>query len=104
MVSYLKEVGILRHQFKEVEISQIFWGSNSHADSLLTLASFVVDPLLRIVLVKLLPFSSVSSSDITLVLSIHLSASWMDPLIAYLQSGILLEDKKVADRIRHRSP
>ena len=87
-----------------MEISQISRGSNSHADSLATLASFVADSLSRIVSVELLPFSSVSPSDIALILNIHPSASWMDPLITYLQSGILHKDKKEANQIRHRSP
>ena len=86
MVSYLKEVGVLKHQFKEVEISQISKGSNSHADSLATLTSSMADSLLRIVSIELLPFSSVSSSNIALILSIHSSASWMDPLIGWILS------------------
>jgi len=102
MVIYLKDVGVLKHQFKEVEISNISRGSNSHANSLATLASFVADPLSRIVSVELLPFSSVSPSDIALILSIHPSASWMDPLITYLRSGILHKDKE-ANQIRHWS-
>ena len=104
MVSYLKKVGILKHQFKEVEISQISQASNSHANSLATLASSLANPLLRIVSVELFPFSNVSPSDIVLILSIHSSASWIDPLIPYLRSGILPEDKKEAVWIRYRSP
>ena len=70
MISYLKEVRILKYQFKKVEILHISRGSNSHADSLATLATSVEDPLLRIVTVELLPFSSLIPSDKGLVLSI----------------------------------
>ena len=45
MVSYLREVEMLRCQFKGLEISHITWGSKSHANSLATLASSVEDPL-----------------------------------------------------------
>ena len=75
MISYLKEVGILKYQFKKVEISHISRGSNSHVNSLATLASSMADPLLRIVSVELLPFSSLTLFDNGLVLSIHPFAS-----------------------------
>ena len=102
-MSYLEEVRVLKHQFKEMEILQIFRGSNSHADSLTTLASSVADPLTRIVSVELLPFSSVIPSNKDLILSIHLFISWMDPIIDYLWNGTFPENKKEAKRIRCRS-
>lgn len=104
MMCYLKEIRILKYQFKKVEILQISRGNNSRTDSLATLASSMVDPLSRIISIELLPFSSVTPSDGDLILSIHPSASWMDPLVAYLQNEILPEDKKKAEWIRHRSP
>ena len=103
-ISYLKEVGILKYQFKKVEISHILRGSNNHVDSLASIAFSVEDLLLRIVTVELLPFSSLTPSDKGLVLSIHPFVSWMDPIVAYLQNRILLEDKKESERIRCRSP
>ena len=104
MISYLKEVRILKYQFKKVEISHISRGSNNHADSLTTLASSVAYPILRIVSIELLPFSSLTLFDKGLVLSIHPSVSWMDPIVAYLRNGILLEDKKESKQIKCRSP
>ena len=104
MISYLKEVRILKYQFKKVEISHISRGSNSHADSLTTLDSSVANPILRIVSFELLPFPSLTLFDKGLVLSIHPSVSWMDPIVAYLRNGILLEDKKESKQIKCRSP
>ena len=49
----------------------------------------MADPLSRIVSVGLLPLSSLTLSDGGLVLSVHPSASWMDPILAYLRDGIL---------------
>ena len=103
MISYLKDVGIVKYQFKKVEISHISRGSNSHANSLATLASLVADPLPRVVSIELLPFSNLTPSDNGLVLSIHPSKSWMDPIVAYLRNGILPEDKKESNRIKCRS-
>lgn len=102
MISYLKEVGVLKHQLKKVKFSHISGGSN-HANSLATLASLVADPLLRIVSVELLPFSSLTSSDGGLVLSIHPSTIWMDPIVAYLRDGILPEDQKEFEQIKRSS-
>ena len=104
MMSYLREVEIMKCQFKKIEISHITQGGNSHANSLATLASTVVDPLLRIVSIELLPFSSLTPHSNVVVLSIHSSISWIDPIVASLQNGSLPKDKKEFDRIRCRSP
>lgn len=74
MISHLKEVGVLKHQFKNVKLSYISRGSNSHVNSFVTLASSVANPLPRIVLIELLPFSRLTLPDRGLVLSIHPSA------------------------------
>ena len=100
MINYLKEAGVLKHHFKKVEFSHISRGSNGHADSLASLASSVADPFPRIISVELLPFSSLTPSNGGLVLSIHLSASWMDPIVAYLRDEILPEDQKESEQIR----
>ena len=84
MISYLKEVEILKHQLKKVEISHISRVGNSHADFLATLTFSIKDLLPRIVTVELLPFSSLTPFDKGLVLSMHSPTSWMDPIVAYL--------------------
>lgn len=104
MMSHLREVGMLKCRFKRLEISHISRGNNCHADSLATLTSSVEYPFPRMVTVELLPFSNLTTFDNNLVLSIHSSVSWMDPIIAYLQNGILPEDKKKSEQIRCRSP
>lgn len=97
MISYLKEVEVLKYQFKKIYILHISRGGNSHADSSATLASSVENPLLRIMIVELLPFSSLTPSDKGLVLSVHPSTSWMDPIVSYLQNRILYKDKKESE-------
>ena len=84
IMSYLREVEKLKCQFKRLEILHISRRNNSHVDSLATLASSVEDPLPRMVTVEILPFSILTPSDKNLMLSIHSSVSWMDPIIAYL--------------------
>lgn len=103
MINYLKEVRILKYQFKEVEILHISRGNNNHADSLATLASSVADPLPRIMSVELLPCSRLTLSNKDLVLNIYPSSSSMDPILAYLRNGILPKDKKESEKVRSRS-
>ena len=86
MVSYLKEVEILKCQFKKLELSHVSRGGNSHADSLVTLAFTMAGPLRRIVSVELLPFSSLTPSNNGLVLSINSSTSWMDPIVVRISA------------------
>lgn len=74
MISHLKEVGVLKHQFKNIKLSYISRGSNSHVNSFATLASSMANPLQRIVLIELLLFSRLTLPDRGLVLSIHQSA------------------------------
>lgn len=100
MMSYLKEDRILKCQFKKVEISQIYRGNNNHVDSMVTLASSMLEPLLRIVSIKLLPSPSAFPPVRALISSIRPSPSWMDLYVAYLQGGNLLEDRKEAEQIR----
>ena len=64
----------------------------------------MVDPLPRIVSIELLHFSSLTPPSNVVVLSICLSPSWMDPIVAYLQSGTLPKDKKESNQIRCKSP
>ena len=64
----------------------------------------MADPLPRIVSVELLPFSSLTPPCNVAVLSIHPSPNLMDPIVTYLQNGIVPEDKKEFDRIRCKSP
>lgn len=63
----------MKCQFKKLEISHMFRGSNSHVDSLAILASTITGPLPRIVSVELLPFFGLTPSNNVIVLSIHLS-------------------------------
>ena len=58
MINYLKEAGVLKNHFKNVEFSNISRGSNGHADSLATLASSMADPFPRIISVELLQSNS----------------------------------------------
>ncbi|XP_075640289.1 uncharacterized protein LOC142612043 [Castanea sativa] len=78
MISYLKEVGIMKCQFKQLKISHISREGNSHVDSLVTLASTVADPFPRIVSVELLPYSSLTLPSNVAVLRTDYFTKWVE--------------------------
>ncbi|XP_028120271.1 uncharacterized protein LOC114317717 [Camellia sinensis] len=72
---------------------------NSHADALACLGSSVDTKDVRKFWVEFVPEPSIASP----VLCSNLESSWMDPILAFLKSGTLSEDKKEANKVRHKS-
>ncbi|XP_075644936.1 uncharacterized protein LOC142615907 [Castanea sativa] len=104
MKSYLKRVQGVLGLFDSFKIQQVPRGHNSHADSLAMLATSLGSKLPRMVMVEDLLSSSLTSIPAVRVHSIHVGPSWMDPIIAFLQHGILPEDGKMAEKIRRSAP
>ncbi|XP_075640563.1 uncharacterized protein LOC142612345 [Castanea sativa] len=104
MKSYLKRVQGVLGLFDSFKVQQIPRGHNSHADSLAMLATSLGSKLPRMVMVEDLLSSSLTSIPAVRVHSIHVGPSWMDPIIAFLQHGILPEDRKMAETIRRSAP
>ncbi|XP_075645832.1 uncharacterized protein LOC142617006 [Castanea sativa] len=48
--------------------------------------------------------SSLTSISMVRVHSIHVGPSWMDPIIAFLQHGVLPEDGAMAEKVRRSAP
>ncbi|XP_075667260.1 uncharacterized protein LOC142636852 [Castanea sativa] len=104
MKSYLKRVQAVLGLFDSFKVQQVPRGHNSHADSLAMLATSLGSKLPRMVMVEDLLSSSLTSIPAVRVHSIHVGPSWMDPIIAFLQHGILPEDRKMAETIRRSAP
>ncbi|XP_075649631.1 uncharacterized protein LOC142620086 [Castanea sativa] len=104
MKSYLKRVQGVLGLFDSFKVQQVPRGHNSHADSLAMLATSLGSKLPRMVMVEDLLSSSLTSIPAVRVHSIHVGPSWMDPIIAFLQHGILPEDRKMAESIRRSAP
>ncbi|XP_075665413.1 uncharacterized protein LOC142635083 [Castanea sativa] len=78
---------------------QVPRSKNSHVDSLATLATISRENLPRIILVE---DYALPAYDISVSIGVNFTRvgpSWMDPLIAFLKSGILPEEKTKAERI-----
>ena len=77
--------------FKTAYIEKFPRTSNSHADTLATLASIVDSKLKRMIEVEYLLKPSIDPGGQRTVFDIEtdLGISWMDPIISYLRDGTL---------------
>lgn len=104
MVKYWTKVKTLQNQFEQFSMVQIPWGSNSHADSLATLASSVMNLSPQVIKAETLAKPSIDHSNNTQAMGIHAGPSWMDSIVAYIRNGTLPEDVSEAKKIRRKSP
>ncbi|XP_076907399.1 uncharacterized protein LOC143563826 [Bidens hawaiensis] len=101
MASYLSQAKDLMKQFTSCKVVHIKRSENRPADALSKLASTSFEHMGRDVRIEVLDASSVPQHQ---VLVIQTGAtSWMEPIRAYLSSGILPEDKAEARKIRHKA-
>ncbi|XP_075669795.1 uncharacterized protein LOC142639518 [Castanea sativa] len=104
MKSYLKRVKGVLSLFESFQVQQVPRGQNAHADSLAMLATSLGSKLPHMVMVEDLLTSSLTSSSAVRVHNIHVGLSWMDPIIAFLQQGVLPEDGTMAEKVRRSAP
>ena len=102
MAEYLKMVGALLTGFQKAKVSQISRGKNSHVDSLATLDLSMDDFVPWIISVEVLEQPSKERQLNVSVLSM-LGPSWMDPIVAFITSGVLPNTAKVAEKIQRIS-
>uniref|UniRef100_A0A2N9IBS0 Integrase catalytic domain-containing protein n=1 Tax=Fagus sylvatica TaxID=28930 RepID=A0A2N9IBS0_FAGSY len=87
-----------------LRVEQIGREYNSHADILAKLATAMETDMQRTMTVEVLNSPSSQDCDSDILCTISPVASWMDPLIAYLQNDQLPEDRKEADIIKRKAP
>jgi ribonuclease HI len=104
MISYLQAVKVALSKFEFTQVEQIGREYNSHADILAKLATAMETDMQRTVTVEVLNSPSSQDCDSDILYTISPVASWMDPLIAYLQNDQLPEDRKEADIIKRKAP
>ncbi|XP_027093694.1 uncharacterized protein [Coffea arabica] len=100
MNKYLAKVQEATALFDAFEIERVPRSQNKRADALSKLASSSFAHLSKKVLVEVVKQKSI---DQVRVLAIDSSAIWMTPLIDYLSSGVLPENKTEARRIQLRA-
>ncbi|XP_050267271.1 uncharacterized protein LOC126712106 [Quercus robur] len=104
MQGYLSQVRRMQTKFESFDLSHIPRGENTHADSLATLATSSVRNFPRLIIVEDLCTPTSPEKDVCQVYQTSLAPSWMDPILKFLESDILPEEKVEAEKIRRKAP
>ena len=104
MQEYLTQIRHLQLKFESFNLQHILRSRNTHADSLATLATSLVQNLPHIILVEDLCKPSGIRAKMICVPHVIIKPSWMDPILRFLSKDVLLEDKSEAEKIRRKAP
>ena len=86
MQEYLCQIRRVQEKFEVFDLSHIPRGGNTHADSLATLATSLVQDLPRVVLIEDLHTPTSVHHGMPRIHQIKLSPSWMDSISLFLRS------------------
>ncbi|XP_065626174.1 uncharacterized protein LOC136066193 [Quercus suber] len=103
MHGYLSRVKHLQSGFESFSLLHIPRNSNSHTDSLATLATSSAQGLPRVILIEDLHKPTKVRKEVVQVHQVRAGPSWMDPLVKFLKEDILPEEKGEADKIRRKA-
>ncbi|XP_060974557.1 uncharacterized protein LOC133039666 [Cannabis sativa] len=102
LVKYLAIVCELMQKFKKVIVSRILRARNSHADALARLASTREAELLDVISIDVLAHPTINQ-EVIMEIDTTQEVTWMTPIVAYLEKGILPDDKVEAKKLRQRA-
>ncbi|XP_057465149.1 uncharacterized protein LOC130754889 [Actinidia eriantha] len=100
MAKYLRMAKGLINEFRTFKIEQVGRELNAHADSLAALAVVFEGEIGRTIAVDIIPILSIEDMQDSVMVNTELRPSWMDPIVKYLRTDELPDDKKEAHRIR----
>ncbi|XP_024023431.1 uncharacterized protein LOC112092198 [Morus notabilis] len=101
MAAYLKKVREALGKFTTYDIQQVPRAKNSNADALARLAPSRDTDLLNLVPLEVLKTPSTEKRPE--VAPVDLQPSWMDPIIRYMVSGELPEDRRQAQKMKYHA-
>ncbi|XP_022014185.1 uncharacterized protein LOC110913669 [Helianthus annuus] len=101
MALYLSQAKTLLQTFYSYKVHHINRSENKPADALSKLASTSFQHLAKDVRIEVLSNPSVPLREVSVIQTG--TTSWMTPIIMYLQSGILPENKAEARKIKYKS-
>ena len=104
MQGYLAQIRHLQLKFELFSLQHIPRNGNTHANSLATLATSLVQNLPHVILIEDLWKLSEIRGNMIYVHHVRIRPSWMDPIIQFLSKDVLLEDKSEAEKIRRKAP
>ena len=103
MQDYLSQVRCLQSEFESFNLLHIPRSGNTHADSLVMLATSSEQNLPRVILVKDLYKPTEARRETVQVHQIRAGPSWMDSIIQFLKKDILPEESSEADKVRRKA-
>lgn len=98
---YLQRVHALKTAFQQVHVHHIPRSQNKRADALSKLASSSFSLLSQKVLVEVLPRRSIEVKQVSVIEDV--GDTGMTPILRYIESGWLPDDKNEARRLRLRA-
>ncbi|KAJ0494546.1 putative ribonuclease H domain-containing protein [Helianthus annuus] len=101
MILYLEQAKQLTSQFTSFNIRHINRSENKPADALSKLASTSFPHLAKEIRIEILQKPSVPLRQVNVIQ--YGTASWMTPIIKYLQSGITPENKAEARKLQYKA-
>ena len=99
MQEYLSQARRIQTEFESFDLSHIPRSGNTHADSLVTLATSSAQDLHRVILVEDLCTPTPIKRDLLQVHQIRVGLSWMGPILLFLEKDILPEEKSEAEKV-----
>ena len=103
MQEYLSQVKRLQSDFDLFNLSYVSRSGNTHADSLATLATSSTGILPWVILVEHLDKANKVAKGMVRIHEVRVGSSWMDPIVEFLKSDILPEEKSEAEKIRRNA-
>ena len=104
MQEYLGQVRCMQTKFESFDLSHIPRGKNTHVDSLATLATSSAWNLPRVIIVEDLCLPTPTRKDFLQIHQVNFGPSWMDPILLFLETDILPEEKPEVEKIRRKAP
>ena len=104
MKEYLGQVRSIQTKFEFFDLSRISRSGNTHADTLVTLATSSTQDLPRVILIEDLCIPTPMKRDLLQVYQVKVGPSWMDPILLFLEKDILPEEKSKAEKVRRKAP
>ena len=104
MQGYLTWIKHLQLKFESFNLQHIPRNGNTHADSLATLATSLVQNLPRVILIEDLWKLSEIRGNMICIHHVRIRPSWMDPIIQFLSKDVLPKDKSKAEKIHRKAP
>ncbi|XP_057499206.1 uncharacterized protein LOC130783528 [Actinidia eriantha] len=100
MAKYLRMAKSLISEFRAIKIEQVGRELNAHADVLVALASVFEGEIGRTIAVDVVSVPSIEETQKPVLVNTKLGPSWMDPIMNYLRTDKLPDDKREAHKLR----